>query len=458
MKLIRNIIIIILVLVLLIVAFFAVNNFLPDSNEPSEPTASTGVDDLTMQTVYTADKNAIEKIVIQNENEFYYIVKKEQGWVLNNDPAIRIKQMTCDNLANACTNVSVKETISENAENTSAFGFATPVGQVEIHFKDGTTKSILIGDKTLDEQNNYIMLSDDPNIYLRNSYGIESMIPALSSLRDLSLVSVDTENYNTVTQFYMKKQGNTAVKLIQTSVEEINSSEVQWNMTEPVYADINGINFSGKILDELSAFSAQAVIEDHAKDLTKYGFSSPYAEFSIINNDVLSHFIVGEETDSFRYLKEKDSDTVYVVLKTDLDFLNVAYMDLMSNLIHVEYVNNVDRVEVNYKNSQYKIDINGTENNLKYSLNDKEIPKDSFTKLYQGLIGLSLESLDFSDAPSIPSEGEIIYYKKDGTRVAVSFLPIDERNYRVLVDRKGNSIMNKKRFTDVIDMIKNISK
>ena len=119
----------------------------------------------------------------------------------------------------------------------------------------------------------------------------------------------------------------------------------------------------------------------------------------------------------------------------------------------MEYISNVDKVEVVSGNTKYDMEIKGEKGAEEYYINGVKIQKEAFSKVYQAVIGISLDSLDLTKEPTVTPAAYIKYTKKDGSTTLVEFLPVDERNYRVAVDGKGSSITNKKNFEGVLSKL-----
>lgn len=450
MKLYRNSIIVILVIAVLGALMFFVSKYTPDA---PTPTTSEEPQSDELLSVYAIDSEQIAKIQIKNAEESYTVETDDSVWTMNNDSSIRIKQTAVKALASSCASISVKKVVSDSSENSADYGFSTPTGYAIIHLKDGGTKTITIGSKTLDGFDYYIMISGDSKIYMKNAYGTEQLIPKSHSLRDLSLIAIDSSDLSQLKHVSFVKQGKTAVKLEYVNIGTEEAPKYNWKMLKPVYADMNGQNFTEKVVTPFEDFQAAAVIEDHAKDVKKYGLSAPYAEFTIKTDTQTLSMIVGNETDAYRYAAEKGNDTVYLIPKSSLTFLDVAYIDLMSNLIHVEYITDVNSVEIVAGDTRYSMEIKGAADAETYYINDVKIDKSAFSKAYQAVIGLSLESLDFSAAPTTASDAYIRYSKKDGSVVTVQLVPVNERNFRVLVNGEGNSITSKKNFESILNKL-----
>lgn len=443
MKLYRNIIIIVAIIAALASALFFVTQY-QSKNIDDAPVAEDN-----MFQIYKTDSSRITALHIKNADEEYHLSLARDKWLLNNDASIKLNQMSVRALVNTCSSVSAKKIVADTLDGAESFGFTNPTGYAELYFADGTTKKFVVGNQTLDGQDYYITMSDDSKVYLKNAYGTESLIPQSQSLRDLLLISIDPSDLNAIRSFSMSTQGKLDVKIE-------NLSENGWKMTLPIYAQPKGQIFVNDILNQFESFHATYVIEDHAKNLDKYGLHKPYAEFMIATNQQTYEMIVGNETGSYRFLKPKNTDTIYAVSTSALQFLELGYMDLMSSLIHIEYIDKISQVEVVSGQTKYEMKIVDENGSLQYYINEKPFKKEEFSKAYQLVIGICLDSIDLSKVPDIEATSYIKYTRKDGEVSLVEFLPINERNYRVIVNGQGNSITNKKNLEDVINNIGNL--
>ncbi len=445
MKLYRNIIIVAFVIAALVASLFFISKYQPEKEPESTETPVTE----GMLQIYQTDGKSICGLHIKNDSEEYTLSLLSNGqWVLNNDSSIRLKQTSVAALVNTCASVAAKKVVAETMDDAEAFGLAAPASFVKLQLSDGATKTIYVGNKTLDGQDYYISLSDDTNIYLKNAYGTESIIPKIHSLRNLQLIAIDTGDLNAIQSFMMSVQDKMNIKIE-------NLQEAGWKMTSPVYADAKGQILVNEIFSKFENFEAAYVIEDHTKDLSKYGLLKPYAEFSLVTDDNTYHFLIGNETNQHRFIKEKGRDTVYVLPVSTLSFLDIAYMDLMSSLIHVEYITEISMVEIATDKEKIVMHITGEGDSAQYQINGKTMQKNTFSKLYQDVIGIYLDSVDLTKAPNIKPDAYIQYTKKDGSITRVEFLPINDRNYRVIIDGKGNAVTNKKNLNNVIEKIQN---
>lgn len=446
MKLYRNIIITVVVIATLASALFFIARYQPQDTDGTPALEET---EESMFQIYKTDSSRITALHIKNADEEYQLLLAGDLWLLNNDASIKLNQMSVEALVNTCASVSAKKIVAETLDSAESFGFSNPTGSVELHFTNGSTKKFVVGNKTLDGQDYYITMSDDSKVYLKNAYGTESLIPQSLSLRDLSLIAIDPSNLDAIRSFSMSSKGKLDIRIE-------NMVENGWKMTLPVYAEVKGQIFVNDIINQFESFKATHVIEDHAESLDRYGLRNPYAKFLIATNEHEYEVYVGNETDSYRFLKLKNSDTVYTVAKTNLQFLELGYMDLMSSLIHVEYLDEISKVEIASGQTKYEMKIVGEESSRQYYINEKVFQKDAFSKAYQLVIGICLDSIDLSNVPKIEATSYIKYTRKDGDVSLVEFLPINDRQYRVIVNGQGNSITNRKNLEDVIKNLEDL--
>ncbi len=446
MKLYRNIIIFVVAIAVLVGAFIGVYFLIPENEEkPIEETSETEI-----VSVMEVDSASITKIDIKTKEEEYSVTKSGDKWHLSNEEGLKISDSKLQSFSYMCSSISATKIMSEKAEDAEKFGFSDTSNSVTIHLSDGSKKTVLVGDTTLDDANSYIKLSDENTIYLKSTYGVSSLIPEYKSFVDKSLLSIDLSNLSLLTHVYIEKEGNTPIKLEYT--EKGNSNE--WKMISPVYSAVNGQVLSDDILTPLAEYTATEIAEIHVKNLAPYGLDTPYATFSIGYDGKTSELVFGDEYDKYRFVMVSGFDTVYMIKSSQADFLDTPYQNLMSRLIHVEYIDQVSKVEIKSGTTNIVMEIGDDI----YKINGKEIEKSKFSKAYQAVIGISLDSVDLSSVPAGAYDATIKYTKTDGSTVTVGFIPVSERNYRAVVDGKGNCITAKKNFTEAVEFILNNAK
>lgn len=447
MKLYRNLIILLVVIAVLVGAFIGVNMLAPENEEPQvEESLNTET-----VSVFEADSDTVTKVTVKTPKGEYSVTKSADKLNLSNGSGLRISESKLQSLIYSCSAVTASKIMSEVPEDVAKFGFDSVESSVTVELKDGSSKTILIGDATLDNKSGYIKLTDSNTIYLKSAYGIENLTPEYEDFIDKSLLSVDTGDLSSLKHVYISKQGNTAVKLDYINIASGNEEKYAWKMTEPVYADVNGQVLSDKILTALESFNAVDVAEAHISDRSIYEFDNPYATFSISYKDKTTNLIFGRNYNDYRFVMIEGYNSVYTVKESALTFLDIPYQNLMSQLIHVEYIDEISKVEISGPDTDITMEINDGE----YKINGKAIEKKAFSKAYQAVIGISLDSVDLNATSSGIYDATIKYTKNDGSVVTVGFVSVSERNYLAQIDGKGNSITAKKSFKEAVDFVIN---
>ncbi len=445
MKLHKNILIIILVIVLLAGALVLVNK-LPDNEEEPKTEETQKTEYIDVFRVKTDD---IKDIYVITPESSYTVSKNGKELSLSDSSNIKVNNQALSSFLNACSYVYAEKIVTEKEDDVSVYGFSNPLATVTISLKDGSKKELQIGNKTIDSSGNYIKLSDEDKIYIKSSYGISSLIPDYVSFIDKNVLKITSDKHKTLSLIRLSKPGNPDVELKSAIVKTEDSEGIKWEVTKPVFADVNTTILTNNFLTLLEAFSANGVAEKRVSDLSKYGLKNPYATLTISADGVTQKFTFGKEENGVRYFTVDNYATVYTASSAGLGFLNVSYIDLMSRLIHIENIKNVCTLEIKSADKNYVLKISGDER----FINDKKIDKNVFSKVYQGIIGLRFDSIDLNKKASGRSEITLKYTKNDNTTHTVSFESVDDRNYLASVDGKGSSIITKKAVHDALDFI-----
>lgn len=445
MKIHKNVLIILLVIVFLAAALVLVNK-LPDNEEKpkQEETQTTEYID-----VFRVKSDDITSISVVTQKSSYSVSKKGNNLLLSDSSNVKINNQALSSFLNACSYVYAEKMVTEKEEDLSVYGFSNPTATVTILLKDGNKKVVQIGNKTIDSSGNYIKLYDDSKIYIKSSYGINSIIPEYESFIDKNVLSINPEEYEILSSISMEKQGNKTIELKGITEQNGEEKSIFWKMVNPVYADANTMVLTNDVLTPLETFVADGVVEAKTKDLTKYGLDNPYAVFKITAQGKTQKFTFGKEENGYRYFKVDNFDTVYVASNQKVSFVDVSYIDLMSRLVHTENIKNISEVLINSQDKSFLLKISDDE----YSINGKKIDKTIFKDVYRNIISISLDSVEENKKPVLNPEVTITYTRIDKRKCTVSFVSYDNRNYLALVDGKGSSIVNKKNVNDVLLLI-----
>lgn len=443
MKPFKNILILLIVILLLFGGLYAVIRFEPATDETETPALPSTV------SIFKTEKNQIQSVTVTNPEETYTLVKNGEEWSVSGEPAVKLSASRVESFLYECANVTGKELVTDNAENLAQYGLAQPERMVEISLENGTTTRILIGHATFEHSVSYLMVEGEHNVYTKSTSGCNTLTGNLEELMDTEIYAMDAADIGGIT---IERDGGETIVLDRVLMtQEGEEPAYQWTMLAPIQKEANTYRIEGELLTNLLKQTAVQVIpvpEGH-KD---YGFSKPTAKYTITSLDKKQIYTVtvGKEEGTNTYIRLADNHSVFLVATDKLDFLQLGYIDLIDKLIHVENIKEVSGVTLRGLGKTYRVEISEAEK--KYSVNGKIFEETAFRKIYQSMIGLTLD--DFSKNGN---GGEIAftitYDKNDGSQSVVSCMNFDERNYLVKVNGQGNLLIRKKQIDNMVETI-----
>lgn len=443
MKAYRNLIIIILVILVLGGGLYAVTKFEPTSEDAVQTELPTTV------TVYETEKDNIVSLYIVNPEESYTLVKKSGVWCVLEDASVVLDQSRVESLLYECANIAGQKLVNEKAVDLSQYGLDNPKRTVTIKLSDGTSVKVLVGNAAFENSVSYLMVEGETKVYTKSTSGCNTLTGMLSALLDTEIYTMDTENIGLVT---IRRNGGETIVLDRVKVQtEGGEDAFQWTMRSPITKEANTYRIDEELLPNLLSQKAASVIAIPEAGFD-YGFTNPQAVYTIESLDKSESYTitVGKQNGENTYISKKGDTSVYLVATDKLDFLKLNYNDLIDKLIHLEDIKTVSEVQLSGLGKAYTMTISAAEN-ATYTINGKEIKEDDFKKVYQAVIGFTLDG--FAKSGGKDTAFTITYKKRDGSQSVVKCLNYDDRNYLVTVNGSGNLLIRKKQVDNMIKTI-----
>lgn len=446
MKAYRNLIIIILVVLILGGGLYAVTKFEPKSEDAVQTELPTTV------TVFETEKDKITSLYIVNPEESYTLAKKNGVWCVLEDASVVLDQSRVESLLYECANIAGQKLVNENAEDLSQYGLDHPERTVTIKLSDGTNVKVLIGNAAFENSVSYLMVEGEGKVYTKSTSGCNTLTGLLSALLDTEIYNMDTNNIGGVT---IRRSGGETIVLDRVKVQtEGGEDAFKWTMRSPITKEANTYRIEEELLPDLLSQKAASVVAIPEAGFD-YGLKNPRAEYTIVSLDKSESYTitVGKEEGTNTYISKKGDTSIYLVATEKLDFLKLNYNDLIDKLIHLEDIKTVSEIQLSGLGKSYTMTISAAEN-ATYAINGKEIKEDAFRKVYQAVIGFTLD--DFAkSAGGNDTAFTITYKKRDGSQSVVKCLNYDDRNYLVTVNGSGNLLIRKKQVDNMIHVIEN---
>jgi len=445
MRLYKNALILVIILGLLTATYFLIKNM-------QKPEANN--DDLneTPQTIelIKIDSKDIQQINLENFNGSVEFKLIDNKWVVvYPEGIVDFEQNMVDNIIDSISNLKAEKVIEEKTEQLWLYSLEEP-SQVIIKLKDGTEKVLEIGSKTPTGDAYYAKLKDSLKVYSIDEY---YAIPMLSGKNELLKKIIYTIEQTDVNSISMEKDGN-------IYFNAIKKEEEVWDLTEPIVneADSGTIGF---MIDSLLKVTIIDIVEDDAKDLSKYGLDVPSYAVEIGTAEGKIKILLGDEKEknSEFYAKLAGENKVFTIGTANLGFLDIPLTEITERFVFLADIQKVTRLQVEFDGKTIVSDINTYPEDRdkdKFTVNGKdatmmdEDQNQPFRKFYGSVIGVTLSEIDTTGKPTGKAEITFTYtIKGQAKNTVIEYIPKNEYSYYAVKDGKYTGfVVEKKKFDE----------
>ncbi|HZJ83444.1 MAG TPA: DUF4340 domain-containing protein, partial [Clostridia bacterium] len=475
----KNIIILGVVLALLVGAYF----FLTNRPEPEIPQVQS-----EKISLLSFDKNEIEKIELTTDdgvltfNQIEKEVEEEKDgkkekvkkamWEAEYPHEITLKQMSVDDIAYSFANLQAERVIEEETpDDLEPYGLKDPQAIAKATLKDGSEKILYLGDETPAGNTYYLMVHEDPKVYeVWTNHG-QHFLSSLDDVRDKTLNAINPE------EFAYLKIDNQDGRPIEIKLNDMQSEEqVQyglslWQMSQP-FEEPMGVDSQAlmDMLETLPTFSIGGFVEDGAQDLAKYGLDPESAkEFVIKDNENTIHLLFGKEFDEESiYFKTPDSDSVYSMKKSSVEFMDIKPFKLVEKFAYIVNIDDVDKIIVEDKGKTHTLTLTRETQKAEgedeedevittYKVDGEEVEEKPFKKAYQSIIGILVDGesdIELSENPEIKTT--FFLNKGNNREVHINYVPFDNDFYAVFRSGKAEFVVNQGIVHSMLDDIEKL--
>ncbi|MDE5582150.1 MAG: DUF4340 domain-containing protein [Ruminococcus sp.] len=327
----------------------------------------------------------ISEVSVKNaDGILHVVVDKEatedsaQTYTLADYKDIPLNTALVGTLANNAVNMVSESVVEENGENLAKFGLDNPQAEVEIKFKSGTTKKLIIGDKAPANSETYVMIDDEKTVYTVSTSYVANYSKALNDFIETTIlekpdddnmpivesVKIEREDidYDIVLEYDKKSDdgkysGGTSAKHVMTEPTE---AYLTVERSEPV---TNGM--FGLIADSIYS------VKCSASDIAQAGLKEPFCKVTMKCDDGKSYTLLMSEpfTDENNkkccYAMFEDGKVIYTVNTENAKWAIVMPIDITSRIMIGSYVWNITDLSVKCSD--------GTEENFTIKLKDEKM-------------------------------------------------------------------------------------
>lgn len=414
-------------------AYYALSykNSRPDENAETTPVdKTTKLIDKTAKDLESASftsKNGTLTLLPVVEKAETEGAEDKLTWTVQGYEDIPLNTTKLADMARSVYQVLSVETVLDSVEDLSEYGLNPPAATGTGKFTDGTSKTLMIGKKTPAQDYYYVMVENDPALYLLYTNVGDRLFYGMKDIVDMTVPEID---FNTINYIYYNVKGGPEVEFDYNGTKEQKESDLEkfggvlLTMMKPYEGrEMYSSNFQTYIMDKTGAITFDELADPDGKELAKYGLDEPSLELHLMDIENELHILVGDEADDEHvYVKFFDRPQIYLAKAKQFspyyDTNVLKFIDRFVMLINIE---TCERINISGQGREYDIQLNheilppeedeeeGTAI-IKPTVNKQEVKDKMFRKYYQYLIGLSYDNeIPVTEVSGTP-EMTVTYY------------------------------------------------
>ena len=290
----RNIKLIIALLVVLALlggGYFFISKWNPEKENTDENSLTN--QDGNAEYVFDADSENIDFVKF-NTGSITYTVKNGEEPSIEGYSSHIIDNYQLSSMVYSVTSVSISRRIENFSGNLSDYGIDESGKSVTVRMKDGTQHTLLLGNSTNFEDEDYAMLKGEDSVFTVSSYSVDNLMKNPDELRSKDICTLDGQN---ISEFTVKKSGKheLSVKYDENYTPANEYQTVSYLITYPYKNVTASLDRLQELFESVSSLTADSIVEENPKNLALYGLDKPYeAEIK-----QLSEWVITEKTEMF---------------------------------------------------------------------------------------------------------------------------------------------------------------
>ena len=236
----------------------------------------------------------------------------------------------------------------KNPTDLAQYGLAPPRAAGTGTWQDGTTRTLLLGDKAPSGSSYYIQVKGDPRVYTVQSYAGQHLHWMLKDLRSRNItpdIKYDELQYVKVTE-----RDGTVIEVQHKTEAEAKSFQLgfgQFIMTRP-FTTRRGLDSEKQdaLLKGAQGVRISDFAPDPVKGLEAYGLSRPRAEVLVRDKANTLDILFGNEQGTQTWFSIRGQPGVYLTDTSSLDFLKTKPFDVIDKFTFIPNIEDVDRIDI----------------------------------------------------------------------------------------------------------------
>ena len=444
---------VVLVLVVVMGGLYFWQTRVVDADEPVEvASANTNVrlilrDESEVSTVrFYADETQSSMTTYVNEDGHL-------RWLIDGGDEYTLNHHRVQDKARVAWMLTALDTAHEDTSgiNLSDFGLDPPALTVYVTYEDGSEHVVRVGIQSPDLRYYFVMIDDDPAMYLISSFVAERMMIGIGDMLDVSFPTFDMEfvEYIRIARRDMPEiviglpEGDEGAGMIDALLQSPGWLLV---MHEPFPGlGISHWNLNENVLNPFTMFSIGELVELHPESLEPFGLHEPLMEFEYRGDFGEVHLIFGD-----RFIYE-DMELVYVmfadrphVFKSEvwpaLPLIDVNVISIMERFVALVDIRDVYMLTIDSEDPSkvFELVVNHSPeedtNAIFPTVNGVPMEESDFRVLYRVFISTSIDADIEPFMPQGAPEFTITYHRMENPNTEVRFFRYDANFFTVSVD------------------------
>jgi len=415
----------------------------------------------------------VKRVIIENEygeKTTFKTINNEDGtnsWTVEGFEELEFNQENLKSVVNTMAQLYAEDIVTNDLSNLSQYGLEPPQNIVTALYSDETEIAIVVGNMTPDKNYYYAMIEEDDNVYIidkltgqRINYDLNELIsktvPVISE-KEILYLDVKQKGKDEIEIEYSGDMDGNAADLSKYGLQTLN-------MKKPIpNAIVYPNNIQSYVLSNTSALTIKDLIDIFPKDLSQYGLHEPELIINMRDSKNSVEFKIGSSIDENTfYCMVDERPHVFSIEKDAVNpFMDIDILNFIEKFVSLHYRKDVESVNISSSKGNYSITFgeekteetteNEVNDNRASFINGKEVDKDEFSNLFQLIVGITFDSIDYNAKPQGKPESSIIYTLRDGTKDIIEYYNYNDNFYIALKDNDSSRIVSKQTIKNVVN-------
>lgn len=479
-----SIVALVVVISIVVASIFLVNKFLPELEGVTSSLPLEQVNILLKPDGNVINSTDVEILSITNPAESFVL----KSTITETDGKRKISSWNIEGIDASLTDVDAIDEFVTSAviaranqsfedKNLSKYGLDKPYATVKIGLRDFDDKTLYVGNKMPMGDAYYCMLEGDSKVYTVDTSNIENYFKSTVEMASKEVIAACKEGSSNGQYFsnnvlYKYDKITISGKFYPETVEIVLNSGITadnepYKMLKPYERFVDQPAMGELLTVATNGLKAESVYcyNATAEEIEEFGFNNPLVEFSIKISDYAYTLKLGKAVDEEHYsAMVSGKNQIFYVLQSDFEYFSGKVTDLLSSLVVMHNIYEVESVDFKIDNKDYKFKLAHkpdpeSSSGAKITTvthNGKTTDTQSFKNIYSQVLGFVVQEYIY-DGATDKQIMQITFNLLDGKTRDVKIYALTDRRYIAVTDGVPIGVVLKANVDRVIDYVERYS-